>query len=498
MAPERGVVHRLHPASLPLELVRRISRFGFYAVVAVVLAARSEELAYLFLLLLPIGGAVMRFLSFRYELADDRLIVREGVFVKQVRQIPYARIQNLDTTQGVLHRALGVVDVRVQTAGGKEPEAVFQVISRERLEELRAVIFGARAEPVDAWSSAAPSSIDEAPLFRMRASDLAVHGLLSQKGLFVVGGLLLVLREFADRDRVKELFQSGVEQLPVEPRALGAWTWVALSVAGFALLQLATLAWAVVTLFGFRIERRGDALHSQYGLFTRHETSLPRRRIQALHVKQGLFQRLFGRVSVHAVSAGGVGGEEKEHARPWLVPTCRGEELPRLLRSVQPDAEFDAAPWRKVHPRATRRLTIQGTLLYSLSFGTVAAVLISTDFVPLAPTLGVVLVLALAAAMVRAKLVYRALAFARTDKALFLRHGVLTRRKTCVPLEKIQSVRLSQTPLDRMARMATLSIDTAGPGGQHAAFVVPYLPVREARRLSRALTREANRRDFRW
>lgn len=501
MAPEHGSVHRLHPASLPLELVRRISRFGFYALVAVVLAARSEELAYLFLLLLPIGGAVMRFLSFRYELADDRLIVREGIFVKQVRQIPYARIQNLDTTQNVLHRALGVVDVRVQTAGGKEPEAEFQVISREQLEELRAVIFGARREAPNAWSSeAAPAAApaDGEVVFRMGALDVAVYGLLSQRGLLLVGGLLIALRELGDRDRLRELVESGVEQLAVEPRSIGPWAWIALGTLFLVLLQLATLAWAAMTLFGFRLERRGDALHSEYGLFTRHATSLPRRRIQALRVKQGLFQRLFRRVSLQAVSAGGASGEEREHARPWLVPLCRATELPRILAEVQPDAEFDAAPWRKVHPRATRRLAILGTVLYAPVFVGLGFGANALELAPLATALPSACVLAIAAAIVRARLVYRGLAFAKSDRALFLRHGVLARSRTCVPLEKIQSVRFSQTPLDRRARMATLAIDTAGPGGQQAALVVPYLPVREARRLSRELAREANRRDFRW
>ncbi len=153
MAPEHGTTHRLHPASLPLELVRRIGRFGFLALVALFLAARSEEVAFLFMLLLPIVGAVLRYATFRYELASDRLVVREGLFVKQVRQIPYARIQNLDTTENVLHRALGVVEVTVQTASGKEPEAVFQVISRARLEELRAAVTEGRTHAAPATNA---------------------------------------------------------------------------------------------------------------------------------------------------------------------------------------------------------------------------------------------------------------------------------------------------------------------------------------------------------
>ncbi len=523
MGPERGTAHRLHPASLPLELVRRLARFGFLALAAIVLAAKSEEVLYLFLLLLPVLGAVVRYATFRYELADDRLIVRAGLFVKQVRQIPYARIQNLDTTEGLLHRALGVVVVRVQTAGGKEPEAEFRVISRARFEELRSALFEARAPSAPdarAWSSDAVSApvaegdvpwsagssvrgseslgTTELPFFRMSAGDLAVHGLLSQKGLFVIVGAFFALREFAGRERLEQLVESGVERVSVEASTVGPWTWFALALVFVVLLQIGTLAWTAVTLAGFRLERRGDALHSAYGLFTRHEASLTRARIQALHVKQNLLQRVFRRVSVHAVSAGGVGGEEKEHARPWLVPACREELLPRILAEVQPETDFDAVAWLAVHPRAPRRIAILGTLQYGVLFGALATLAHATDFAPAGVAFGAALALAVLSAIVRARLTHRNLGYGRTEKALYLRRGVLTRRRSCVRYEKIQSVRVHQSPLDRRARMAHVAIDTAGPGGSDASFVVPYLGVRDARRLCRELTSEANRRDFRW
>lgn len=529
MAPEHGTTHRLHPASLPLELVRRIGRFGFLALVALFLAARSEEVAFLFILLLPIVGAVLRYATFRYELASDRLVVREGLFVKQVRQIPYARIQNLDTTENVLHRALGVVEVTVQTASGKEPEAVFQVISRARLEELRAAVTEGRthaAPATNAWGSdaevapapgsapahvaptiargasaldaGAKDSAPATPVFRMSAADLAVYGLSSQKGLVLVLSALFLLREFGDGERLVEVVERGVNELAIDPASIGPWAWVAIGVGAFVVLQLATLAWAAFALGGFVLERRGDALHSQYGLLTRHAVTLPRRRIQALHVQQGLFQRLFRRFSVHAVSAGGVGGEDKEHARPWLVPVCREERLPRVLDEVQPDVDFDAVAWKPIHPGARRRIAIVGTLKWAFVLGAAAAALWLANDVAPALAFGAAGALALVLGVVRAGFVFRALGWARTGKALYLKRGVLTRRRSCVRYEKIQSVRVTQSPLDRLAHHAHVAIDTAGPGGVHASFVVPYLGVRDARRLARELAREANRSDFRW
>ena len=66
--------------------------------------------------------------------------------------------------------------------------------------------------------------------------------------------------------------------------------------------------------------------------------------------------------------------------------------------------------------------------------------------------------------------------------------------------EKIQSVVLSRTPFDRRARMARVSIDTAGapgPGGT-MRMAVPFLGLRPALRLQRRLRSEAARVRFRW
>jgi putative membrane protein len=416
-------------------------------------------------------------------------VIREGVFVRSVRHVPYARIQNIDTLQGPLHRLLGVVEVRLETAGGKEPEAVFRVITSAQLAELRAGVFGARAE-IRAPDAASVRPESEAAFFRMRGVDVLLFGVLSQRGLVVLGGALVALREFVSEEELEKRLGLELEQASEGARALGPAGWLVLVVVVFLLLQLGSVLWAFLTLYGFRIERRGEDLRTTCGFFTRQTASLPRTRVQFLEVRQSALQRLLARVSVRALSAGGDSTQSSQVARKWLVPLCRKSALPAILEEVQPEAAFETVEWHPVHPRAAHRLFVRWSVVLGLAT------------LPIwfrSPVFGLGAgVLALALSIVLARLRARALGWALGERAVFLRDGLFARRLACVRFEKIQSITLSRTPLDRRARMARLSLDTAGIGGSAAHFVLPFLGLRAAGELGRRLRREAAAVGFRW
>jgi putative membrane protein len=498
-APPAGV-RRLHPASLLFDAGRRFFALATWGLAVLFFAARAEQAWYLLFLLPPIVEALVRYVSFRYALEGDRLEIRGGVFVRNVRHVPYARIQNIDTVQGPLHRLLGVVEVRLETAAGKEPEAVFRVISTDQLAELRAGVFGAPARPRtadEAWVAAAeaepgwsPALQGEAAFFRMKSSDVLLFGLSAQRGLVLVGGAFVALREFAAEFGLEERLHDPLEQASEGARALGPGSWILLLLGVFLLLQAGTILWAFLTLHDFRIERKGEDLRTTCGLLTRQTASLPRSRVQFLDVRQSWVQRLLGRVAVRALSAGGDSTEDSQVSRKWLVPLCRKEELPAILSEVQPEAALEGLEWRPVHPGAVRRLFVRWSVVLALAA------------LPAwwhSPVLGAVAsAAALGLGLFLARLRARALGWALGRHAIFLRDGLFGRRLACVRFEKIQAIDVTRSPLDRRAGMARVGLDTAGSTSSVQRFVVPFLGLRAAGELARALRREAAAVSFRW
>ena len=102
-----------------------------------------EALTLLFVI--PSGGfAFVRYLTYRYAYETNELVVREGLIFRKERHIPYGRIQNIDAMQNVLHRILGVVEVRVHTGAGAAPDATMSVLPATALADMRRRVFAER------------------------------------------------------------------------------------------------------------------------------------------------------------------------------------------------------------------------------------------------------------------------------------------------------------------------------------------------------------------
>src|SRR5688572_9348433 len=110
MPSDRHAERRLHPSAIVFAAGRQLKSFALPLVLAVFGAGRSGG-NWLVVPAIFIGAtlvyATLQYLMFRYRFEASELVVRKGVLFRSERHIPYARIQNLDVAQNVLHRLLG-------------------------------------------------------------------------------------------------------------------------------------------------------------------------------------------------------------------------------------------------------------------------------------------------------------------------------------------------------------------------------------------------------
>src|SRR5690606_36780199 len=121
---------RLHPYSLLFRVLGH-ARGLLLPAIAVFFFSRGESwqvwAAVLFVPIVLVD--VFRYMTLRWRYDADELVVRQGWIWKNERHVPYARIQNVDLRQNVLHRALKVAEVKIETAGGMEAEVSLSVVS---------------------------------------------------------------------------------------------------------------------------------------------------------------------------------------------------------------------------------------------------------------------------------------------------------------------------------------------------------------------------------
>lgn len=491
---------RLHPLSFVFAIQDSAKQFLFPAIVAL-FATRSRDAWELWAAVFVVPLAIValgRALSFRYRFDATELVIRSGFIFRRVRHIPYDRVQNVDAVQNVLHRLLGVIQVKVETGGGTETEAVMRVVSRDALDEIRARVFAERATAAEPVDTPMPAEV----LLAIPAREVFLFGLVHGRGMIVLGALIGILWEFGIIDRaggslfstgepgrgavrqvVRGVFEDGV--LPLQQVVL---TFAGLVVL-LAVLRLVSALWTSLTYYGFRLTRSGDDLRCEYGLLTRVASTIPVRRIQKLTIREGPWHRLAERVSVGVQTAGGKVEDGGESTRSWLAPLVRRSALPHLLERIVPEAT-SSMDWQPVHPRGVRREFV-GAMIFWVPAS--AALTFAIGWWSL-----VFLAVVAAWSYFSARRSVAALRWATADETVQFASGWIWRNRLVAPLTKVQVVSRRQSPFDRRHGMATVSADTAGRAHEGYAIRIPYLAAPVAAALAERLSAAAARTAFRW
>jgi putative membrane protein len=505
---------RLHPASIAFALAGSLKALALPALLVLLGTSRApggpgrgwEFWAALFLIPATLG-AIARYVSFRLRYDESEMVIRTGILFRNERHVPYARIQNLGAVRNVFHRLLGVTEVRVETGGGKEVEATISVIRVEAFEEMRRRVFGAAAAAPTGDADRATAAVPAAgeTVLGLPIRELVLLGLIENRSLLVIGALAGLLWELgladalADRLLGDSSYGRGVIREVVltvargGPLPLGQILLVLGAAAGLlAAVQLASIAWTVTRFYGFRLERAGEDLRTEYGLLTRVTGTIPIRRVQTLTISEGPLQRLARRVAIRVETAGGVGaaggGSIKE--REWLAPIAPRSMVPDLVAHILPELAYDRIDWRGVHPRAPRRAT-NAAAAAAVAVSLLSSVLIGRYAV-------VALVLALPWFVVSARMQVRHLAWSADDDVVVFRSGWIRRRLTVARVVKVQAVALTESPFDRRTGMARVHADTAGASERSHRVSIPYLPREVARQLHRHIAGRAAQTVFRW
>lgn len=500
----------LHPTSIVFDLISNGRQNLVPALIGIFGAANGSWGFAIFAIVifgLSFLISAFRYFTLRYSIHNGELTVRQGLIFKRVRTVPLKRIQNIDSTQNVLHRLLKVAEVRVETASGNEPEAKLRVLSLDKIAELRETVFqhkpatstatpAAQLEPsgsVEQPSELSPT-IDSKPTFEAPAEtvlhtisliDLLKAGVASNRGTLVFGVLAGLYFQFDLEERfdIKKLAN-------LLPQGLGfVQTAISIAVAVlivFVLMRIYGAVWYVLRFSGYQLVQRGEDFKVTCGLFTRVAATIPLKRIQFISVHRSLFMRMFGLASIRIETAGGAGAKAEDATssvgRRWFIPVIKEEDVHQMLTTIRPGLEWhpEQVNWVGVADRTASRLcrlaviealvVAAGGLFISLTWGWTAGLIVLPGFVWLAIKQS------------------RAMRFAETDFGVAYRSGVLTKKLSLTFFNRIQNIRFDQSPFDRRWGMASLSIDTAAAGPADHRVNVKYLDAAFAKRRFQELT----------
>jgi putative membrane protein len=393
------------------------------------------------------------------------------VLQKSERTIPLEHVQSVDTVQGIVQRVFGVVELRVETAGGgvEESDASLPALSRASATELRRAVEGGGSEPTEEGADG-PREIR-----RLGTRRLLIAGATSGQigiALSVVAVGSQLFDEFFTEGFFRRLYET------LAPGSVVAVVAVALAVGLFA--WLLAIAGTVLSYSGFTLSRDREYLYIRRGLLEKREATIPLSRIQAVQVVEGVLRQPFGLAMLRVESAG-YGGSESG-VSTTLFPLLPRREVIEFLREAAP--EFSGAlseGLRRPPRRALRRYIFRSVAPVALPLAVAFVSFYASDLsLPLFSYPAAALLLAGVALL--GWLRYRDAGWSYSGGCVVLRSRSVARTTALAPRRRLQSRSSVSNPLQRRSSLAHLRVKVAsGSGG--AEFGVSDLEARDVREL---------------
>lgn len=482
---EAGTERRLHPLTLMLNLVRQVPQ-AMLGLVALRFSGPDElkpwvGLFALLVLIAMFGFEFYRWWRFSYRLGAEELRIASGVFSRNVRSIPYERIQDVNLEQGPFARILGMAKVRLETgSSGSGDEGALDSVDLAEAERLRDVIRLRKAQQADGTPTGAtetgthaiPLPQADAPLlFAMDTQRILIAGFFNFSLVFfaVVGAVVnnldfLMPDDFWNPRRLFDLL--GLDDLFA---ALDIAARIASVIAALIGLVVVGLVGGIIRTvlreYGFRLERTETGFRRRRGLLTLTDVVMPLHRIQAAVIATGPIRRRFGWYELKVQSLASDSEKESDHS---IAPLATADELRHVLGETRIAWETDYAQMRAVDPAMWWVPLVFALPVPVIGLGLSAY--FASPWIALA-------YLALPLVPLFSWLHWRAHRYALLGGQLYVRSGFWNQTLTLLPLRRVQSVDIRQSFVSRFIGLAEVAIGVAGRSG---AVTVQAIPLAEA------------------
>jgi putative membrane protein len=371
-----------------------------------------------------------------YQVQGRELHIYEGVLARRTRTVPLERLQAIEVRQPIPARFFGLADLRLDVAGAERAEAPLAFLPLAQANALRGRLLTLSHRTVATPAEPAAGAItpgvrqpgDVSPV------DPPPAGVLPGGANASVD----VARQVAD-EQLPEVYRVDNREVRLSqfltPPVMFT-PFAVLYIVGqlifnenhgfFALASMATAilgtigspVMRILNFWNFRIaETRDGKLRIQHGLLETRSQTVPTHRIQSL---TATWPKLWSRqhwLRVTLAVAGQTSVTEGRAETDRLLPVADFDTARRIVPLALPGVDLADLPLLPVDQRRLRWL---------------------------------------------APFRRRILAAGQTQQVFATVDGLLTRQLTLVPYERIQSVRLSQGPLQRRCGVATVHVDVAG------------------------------------
>ncbi len=326
--PEDGVWRRLSPRMLLIHPVREIIRF-LPALIAVLFAGSNRGNSWwgLAVTALAVAAGIARWFTTRFRFTQAQVQLRSGLIQRTTVSAPADRVRSVDVTAPILHRLLGLAEVKIGTGAG-EKEMKLDGLTAHEAAALRADLLhhsrpvasqpGIRLAKNDGSGEYGESdtSLGESSVAAVEAPEEVLYTLnpawlrfapFSPSGLIAALAIFGLSTQLLQDTGVNPVGSSAYQG--VRDTLMSAGVVIAIVIGAVGLLILTTLLSLIaytLAFYNFRLTRSGggETFHVARGLLTRRATSLEVRRLRGVEMHEPVPLRWVGGARLRAITTG--------------------------------------------------------------------------------------------------------------------------------------------------------------------------------------------------
>ena len=265
----------------------------------------------------------------RYVIDGAELRINTGLVTKSSRRIPYERIQSVDIAEPLVARVLGLAELRIEMAGGRDSRSTLKFLKLADARDLRRVLMArAHGEALDE-----PREEHRSIITRVPPERVVIGTLLSLDFLLAAVGSVVLL-------------------------VLAVWFVGVLALLG-GIIPLATWLARIVALrvlqqWNFTLSRGERGLRIKRGLLSRTSQTIPFDRVQGVAIKEPFVWRRLGwqRLEVDIAGYASSGEDDRDSSSSILLPIADRALAAAVVAELMPHATADVE--RLPAPRRSR------------------------------------------------------------------------------------------------------------------------------------------------
>ena len=277
-----------------------------------------------------------------YELKENYIECKRGVFFKKRSILEYSKIHAVNKKQNLFHRLFNIA-VLTLDSGSANTAYTSEILIIESEKEIDKILNEIKLkqsnERLSCVSENTNDKLEKENLYKFTAKRKVVYSLLNVLSTLAVLIFLTLLVGF-----------TFLIVLPVAINSTSGWDTLGVVIIALYALSaylilvllvfIISLIASIFAYFKFRVYKTDNDIEINYGFFVKSNNVFKLNRIKGVVISQGLIKRFFGFVTVKLEVIGyseANGSQKTSESTGVLFPLCKVSELEENLNKVLPE-----------------------------------------------------------------------------------------------------------------------------------------------------------------